>query len=56
MNEENFINKLSTSLKGDFIGSNKVVSLIKKKLKLSGIKEFLTIINADVYNDPQLIN
>lgn len=56
MNEENFINKLSTSLKGDFIGLNKVESLIKKKLKLSGIKEFLTIINADVYNDPQLIN
>lgn len=55
MNEDNFLNKLSSSLKDNFIGLNKAELLIKKKLKLPSIKDFLAFINSEVYNDPQLI-
>lgn len=50
-----FLLKLKNSLKNNYIGDNKVAFLIKKKLKINSIEDFLDFITIEVYDDPHLI-
>lgn len=52
---DKFLNKLKTSLKGNYIGDKKAGLLIKRKLKIDTVAKFLEFITVEIYDDPNLI-
>lgn len=49
-----FLEKIKNNLKENYIGDSKVLLLIKKKLKMSSIQEFLDNLTEELYEDKDL--
>ena len=56
VNINDFVKKIQKSLGSNFVGEEKMLLILRKKLNVNSIEEFLDIVPNEMYNDIDLIN